>query len=125
MAKIKLDPMFSGMSGKFGGLVFRQRPDGTTVVSRAPAKSNNKPSPAQLKQRQRLKEAAAYAAEILADPEGSAWYQQRARRSKTTPRALAVKDYMKLPIPEALPASGSVLPQFTDRPSGRVFWNEK
>jgi hypothetical protein len=101
MAKIKLDPMFSGMSGKFGGLVFRQRPDGTTTVSRAPAKSNNKPSPAQLAQRRRFKEATAYANEILADPEGIAHYQERARRSNQTPRALAVSDYMTLNIPDA------------------------
>ena len=101
MAKIKLNPMFNGFSGKIGGLVFRQTADGRTFVSRAPAKSNKAPSPAQLAQRRRLKEAAAYASEILADPEGIAYYQQRAVRSKQTPRSLAVSDYMTLPIPEA------------------------
>ena len=101
MAKILLNPMFGKPSGKIGNLVFRQRPDGTTVISGAPAKSKNKPSPAQLAHRQRFKQATAYANEILADPEGSAHYQERARRSKQTPRALAVSDYMTLTIPDA------------------------
>jgi hypothetical protein len=85
MAKILLNPLFGKPSGKIGNLVFRQHADGTTILSRAPAKSDRKPSAAQLAHQQRFREAAAYAKNILADPEGMARYQERAKGSDLTP----------------------------------------
>ena len=95
MAKIKLDPMFNGLSGKYGGVIFRQRPDGTTIVSRAPAKSTKEPSPAQLAHQQRFKKAAAYAKKALEDPEIHAHYEEAARKMEITPYAAAMSDYLK------------------------------
>ncbi|HEX9385125.1 MAG TPA: hypothetical protein VF918_02310 [Anaerolineales bacterium] len=95
MAKIKLDPMITSMTGKLGGVIFRRSKDGYAIVSMAPAKSRAKPSPAQLEHQARFKNAVAYAQGALEDPEVRARYEERARELKKTPFAVAVSDYFK------------------------------
>ena len=93
MAKIKLDPMFAGISGTLGDLVFKRSKNGETIVSRRPVKSNAEPSPAQKAQRERFKLASAYARAAMADPAVRAVYEERAANEKQGAFALARKAY--------------------------------
>jgi hypothetical protein len=93
MAKIILNPLIEGMSGKFGNVVFRSTPGGV-VVSKRPARSSVKPSEAQMAQRQRFKEAVAYARQALSDPNLSSLYQQAAAEQKRRPFDVAVSDFL-------------------------------
>jgi hypothetical protein len=49
--------------------------------------------PAQLVQRERFKQANAYAKAAMADPEARAIYEKMARKAKKTPRNMAISDY--------------------------------
>ena len=94
MAKIILNPLIEGMSGKFGNVVFRSTPGGV-VIAKRPARSSVKPSEAQMAQRQRFKEAAAYAKAALADPQVRARYEERAAELSMRPYDLAISDFFK------------------------------
>ena len=69
MTKVILNGTIKGLRGKIGNLIFRQLPDGTTVVSRAQPKKNSrqkkraklKRSAKQQAHNSRFQEAAAYA----------------------------------------------------------------
>ena len=97
MPKVKLNPLFAGISGTMGDLVFKRNKNGTTYVARRPRKSNAKPSPAQKKQQQKMKAAHAYATVAMQDPELRAYYEQMvaAMKSDSHPRQLAVTDYLQ------------------------------
>jgi hypothetical protein len=95
MAKIKLNPMINGLSGKVGNMIFRRLANGEVSVSLAPARSQAKPSESQTAHRQRFKQAAAYAKAALADPETRAYYEAAAAGSHKTPYNLALSDYLK------------------------------
>jgi hypothetical protein len=94
MAKVTLNPMIKGISGKFGGFVFRSTIDGV-VMSRLPTTSRVKPSEAQNAQRQRFREAIAYAKTALADPQVSSIYKKAAAEQNKRPFDLAVSDFLK------------------------------
>jgi hypothetical protein len=66
MPKIQLNPLFSGMSGKMGNIIFKTSRNGQTYIASRPKKSNAKPSAAQQAQRERFKLANAYAQAALA-----------------------------------------------------------
>jgi hypothetical protein len=95
MAKIKLDPIFVGISGTIGDIVFRKSKNGETIISRRPRKSNAKPSEAQKAQRQRLTQANAYAKAALADPDLRAVYEEIAAQEGTGAFTAARNDYLK------------------------------
>jgi hypothetical protein len=97
MAKMELNPMISSISGKMGGMIFRRLKNGTVVVSMAPIGAQAEPSPAQLKQRQKLQQAQVYARAALQDPELKSHYEQKAvqSRGKSYPYQLAVTDYLR------------------------------
>ena len=94
MAKIKLDPMFAGISGTMGDFVFRRSRNGETIVSMRPRKSNDEPSEAQRAQRERLKHAHAYARAAMADPALCALYEELAAKEGRSPYAMAHSDYL-------------------------------
>ena len=94
MAKIKLDPLFAGISGTIGDLVFKRSRNGVTIVARRPTKSNAEPSPAQKAQRERFKLANVYAKAALADPYLRAIYEKRAAKEGQGAFALARMDYL-------------------------------
>jgi hypothetical protein len=48
MAKLKKNSPLKGLRGKVGDLVFREMPDGSIVVSRAPTRKKKKGTPAQM-----------------------------------------------------------------------------
>jgi hypothetical protein len=71
MPKVLFNGSIQGFSGRIGNLIFRQLPDGTTVVSEAPPKKSRrqkkrdklKRSPLQKAHNSNFKDAAAYAKE--------------------------------------------------------------
>jgi hypothetical protein len=95
MAKIKLDPLFAGISGTMGGLVFRTSKNGEVTVSKRPRKSNTPPSEAQQINRQRFAEASKYASAALADPLLRAVYEEIAAQEGLSPFAVARNDYLQ------------------------------
>ncbi len=69
MARLKKNSLLSALSGALGKeLVFKQYAD-KTVVSKYPDMSGVKPSELQLLQRQRMREATAYAQSVERNPE--------------------------------------------------------
>jgi len=101
MAKATLQPwiigskVVKGISGKMGDIVFRQSPNGETIVSKAPDMSVVEWSPAQQEHRQRFKAAIAYAKTAMTDPEARAVYEKQAAEGNQRPFQIAVSDYFK------------------------------
>ena len=95
MAKIQLDPLFAGLTGTMGDLVFKKSKNGVMFVASRPKKSNAKPSPAQLANRERFTLANAYAKAALADPELRAIYEKIAEEEGKGAFAAAKADYFK------------------------------
>lgn len=98
MAKLDLHPLLRGLRGSLGGLVFRQR-YGKPYVSRRPGPSTRPPSLAQQTQRERMREATAFAHEALLDPAVAAHYSALgAARERPLPAFTAlVADRMTRP----------------------------
>jgi hypothetical protein len=75
MKKVKLimrpavNPIFAGISGSLGDIVFRSSKNGETIIAKRPRKSNAGPSEAQKANRERFAQANAYARAALADPD--------------------------------------------------------
>ena len=95
MARIELAPGYEGLRGKIGNIVIRRFRSGKYFMSPAPDMSKVKPSPAQLANRQKFKEAAAYARAALADPQAGAYYRERAAQENKLPFKLAMSDGCK------------------------------
>jgi hypothetical protein len=93
MAKIKLDPLFSEISGTLDDYVFKKSKKGEMIVARRPRKSTVEPSAAQLAQRERLKLANQYASDALADPDLRAFYEQIASKEGRSAYEAARSDY--------------------------------
>ena len=95
MAKLMLNPLYGGLSGTIGDLVFKRSRNGQTIVARRPRKTNAGPSEAQKAQQERFTQANAYAKAAMADPEVCAIYQERAAKEGKGAFALARSDYFK------------------------------
>jgi hypothetical protein len=94
MAKIKKNTVLQGLSGKVGDLVFRQMPDGSTVVSAKPDFSERVDSPAQKDRQGRFKLAQAYASQARTLPV----YVEYARQHKKRAYNLALADWLLPPV---------------------------
>jgi hypothetical protein len=76
MTKVIFHGSIKGFHGRIGNMIFRQLPDGTTIVTEAPAKLTGrekkrarlKRSPAQQAHNRRFQEAAFYAVEAQTNP---------------------------------------------------------
>ena len=90
MAKVKLNPMFEAVHGKFGEMIFRR----LSCIRRADM-SKVKWSPAQQANRQRFREAVAYAQQAPANPQLRATYEQVAAQTGTRPIEVAISDYLR------------------------------
>jgi hypothetical protein len=95
MAKVKLDPLFAGISGKIGNVVFKKSANGDVIVSKCPDMSRVKWSEAQKAHRQRFKLANEYAKAALADPDVRALYEELAAKEGKGAFATARSDYFK------------------------------
>ena len=95
MAKIKLNPLFDGISGRVGDVVFKKSPNGETIISKYPDMSRVQWSDAQKAHRERFKLANAYAKAAMADPQVRAIYEEIAAQEGTAAYAAARADYFK------------------------------
>jgi hypothetical protein len=77
------------------GIVFRRSVSGRLYTSRTPDMSRVQWSPAQQAQREKFRQATAYAKAALADPQLRVHYQERAAQEKRRPYDLAVSDGFK------------------------------
>ena len=93
MAKVRLDPMFAGISGTIGDFVFKRTKNGETIITKRPEPSRAEPSPAQKAQRERFKQASQYARAALADPNMRALYEEMAAKQGKSVFAAARADY--------------------------------
>jgi hypothetical protein len=95
MPKVKLAPWLEEVYGSYGeGVTFRRTPKGNNSLIKKADMSKVKWSPAQIAQRQRMKEAIAYAQAILADPERKKIYAKRAKRKKRRAYDEALAEYL-------------------------------
>jgi hypothetical protein len=95
MAKVKLNASLVEMRGKIGSMVYRRTGTGKIITTKCPDMSNVKWSPAQIAQRERIKQATAYAKAAMADPKVRAIYEKIAKKKKRQPFRIAVSDYCK------------------------------
>ena len=95
MTKAKLNPVLMELHGKMGDLVFRRMRNGGTSVIRRADMSKVKWSPAQKANRQRFKEATAYARQALANPELRPIYEELAAKTGQRPIEAAISEYLK------------------------------
>ena len=95
MAKVKLNPMFEEVHGKFGDMVFRRMRNGRLSLIRKADMSKVKWSPAQQANRQRFREAVAYARQALANPQLRATYEAVAAQTGKRPIEVAISDYLQ------------------------------
>ena len=98
MAKVRKNPVIQGISGKIGNLVFKQLPDGSTIVTARVVLHNKKWSKAQLAHQARMREAAAYGREA----QHQAVYAALAEKSTLTGYNFAFADRMKPPVIHAI-----------------------
>ena len=97
MARIHLHPGVSALSGRLGDWVFRTRND-RTYASRLPERRRDDPTEAQLAQRLRFREAAAYARAALANPPARAFYADCGARKQLSAYAAAMRDALNAPV---------------------------
>ena len=93
MPKITLNPLFAGITGKLGDIVFKKTANGETIISKCPDMSRVQWSEAQKAQRERFKLANAYAKAALADPEVRPIYEKIAEAEGKGAFAAAKADY--------------------------------
>ena len=87
--------MLQSAHGKLGNAVFRRSYSGKMTLIKLADMSNVKWSDAQKAQRQRFKQANAYAKAAMADPRAHALYEQKAAALNRRPYQLAISDYFK------------------------------
>ena len=95
MAKVKNNNFTTGLSGKFGNIVFRQMKDGTTVVAAAPDFTDRVFSEAQLATQSRFQQASAYARAAARE---NPLYAQLAAGTSKTAYNVALSDWYHSPV---------------------------
>jgi hypothetical protein len=94
MAKAKLNPLVQQLSGRVGGLVFKQTAHGTIISPKG--ETPRKWSAKQKAQRRRLTvEAKLFYRREMADPVKAAHYRSRARQEKIPVSAFVMGGFMK------------------------------
>ncbi len=95
MAKAKLNPILLELHGKVGDMVFRRTRNGGVSLIRKADMSNVKWSPAQVANRQRFREAVAYAKRLLADPQVRTTYEELGAKQGKRALEVAVSEYLQ------------------------------
>jgi len=95
MTKVYLQPGLRALSGGMGDWVYQLR-NGKTYLGMKPL-NGKEPSEAQVAQRERFKQAAAYAHFAMADNDARAIYEEISALTDTPVFALMVADYLKPP----------------------------
>lgn len=94
MAKTTLNAVLSSIRGRVGDVVFKRYSYGT-VVTRVPRMEQVKWSPAQLAQRQRMREAGKFYRSVLADPKLKKKYETIAAKKKIPLSAATMAEFLK------------------------------
>ena len=94
MAKTKLQAMFTTLRGRVGDVIFKQYAYGT-VVTRLPRMGKVKWSPAQVAHRKRVKEAAKFYRDVLADPVRLKTFRAIAAKKKLPLSAVTLQHFLK------------------------------
>jgi hypothetical protein len=113
MAKSR-DLILSGMRGRLGPIVIRQR-NGQTIISHRPNPTKNPPTPAQLALRHRFTYANRRVRELLADPERARAYAVEAKEAGIPAFAIAMADVMHPP------EVTDIVKEWLDHPSPKVL----
>ena len=103
MTKVILNGTIKGLRGKIGNLIYRQLPDGTTVVTEAPPKMNSrqkkraklKRSPRQKAHNSRFRDAVDYAKAAQVQP---VYAERAAVTPMNTAYSLALSDWFEAPV---------------------------
>lgn len=95
MPKVRFQPLIEEIRGTFYDVVFKRSPQGKPIVTKRPDMSNVEWSEAQRAQRQRFREANAYARAAMADPAVRRVYETMAVAQKKPPYRLAMADYFQ------------------------------
>jgi hypothetical protein len=104
MARAELNPVLDELHGALGDVVFK-RYGSKIFVSRKPDLSDHKPTPAQKAQRERFRQAMAYASRAVADPAVKALYAEAAAARQKPLLSVAVKDHMNAPTVDGVDAT--------------------
>lgn len=97
MAKVDPASLLNHTTGRIGDLVVRQRGQQTLVQLRSRQPDQQNPSADQGVQRDRFKQAAQYAAKMLADPLVQEHYRQLGTQRRTPPNALLISNFLTPP----------------------------
>jgi hypothetical protein len=103
MAKVEFNSSVSQVHGKVDRWVYRER-DGRAQVFPY-QKQKDRPTPAQLGQRQRFRDAQAYAKSVLADPLKSLSYRKLAAERGGPANAILVANFYNPPVIEQVDLS--------------------
>jgi hypothetical protein len=95
MPKVRLSPLVEEIHGTMYDMVFKMSPKGNMIVTKRPDMSDVEWSPAQKAQRERFKQATAYARAALADPQLRAKYEKRAKSQGKRSWDVAMGDYFE------------------------------
>jgi hypothetical protein len=95
MPKVKLQSPIIEIRGTLYDVVFKLSPHGKMIVTKRPDMSKVKWSMAQKEQRQRFKQAVAYAKTALAEPKVRKVYEKMAAKQHKRAWDVAVSDYFK------------------------------
>ncbi len=104
MARIKLNPMFEELHGKFGEIVYRES-YGTLHMSHVPDMSGVVPTAGQMGHRERFSQAAIYGRMAMADPQTAELYKTVANEKGKPVFALLVADFFNAPVVDQLDVS--------------------
>lgn len=112
MPKAIMNELFKSFRGKLGDLVFREMPDGTVVVSRAPKHRKRRATPRQKAHRARMAEAADYGSSAAGY---YPIYAELAKGTKRSAYSFAVEDWFHSPEIHRIEREGSrILVEATD-----------
>lgn len=97
MAKLQLNTALASLRGTLGGLVYKhyKKDNRGLVVSRTPDMSRVKWSPAQRAHRQRMKAAAAFHRQVLADPALLKKYTALAKKQRINLSAVTMGEVLR------------------------------
>ena len=90
--RVKLNPTVERLSGKIGGMTYRWM-YGKQTIMKTPDMSRVKWSEAQKDNRERFREAIAYARQSMAEPEVRAHYEKAGKQVGRQPFRVAVSDF--------------------------------
>jgi len=109
MAKVILNPAIQVISGDIGGFVYRHHANGRVVIAKAGVHSPDfEPSPAQVAQMQKFKEASARYTRLMQEAGTKAAYEQLLANAEpgTRMRGLVMGDILSAPKIDTLDLSG-------------------